>query len=144
MGLVLVTGKIAKGLPDEPDQFAGHGDKSFVAMDAAGQQMHEATMETVLSRPADFEDVGGPSFLAAGEFLADFGRRGVVLAAFHKEPTGVGVSAFGDRALSALFRTRGFAGDEAEVGHELARMIETWESSEFGDHDHGGHDLEAF
>ena len=91
----MVTGKLAKSLPDKPGEFAGHGHKGFVTMDPAGQQAHEAAVQAVLRLPTGFEDGGGLAFLSAGQFLANLRGHGVVLAAFNQEPAGVGVPAFG-------------------------------------------------
>jgi len=77
----LVTGKLAKSLPDKPGEFAGHGHKGFVTMDPAGQQAHEAAVQAVLRLPTGFEDGGGLAFLSAGQFLANLRGHGVVLAA---------------------------------------------------------------
>lgn len=50
----MVAGKIAKSVPNEADEFAGHGDECFVAMNAPGKETRETTVETVLRFPTDF------------------------------------------------------------------------------------------
>jgi len=56
----------------------------------------------------------------------------------------VAVAAFGDASLPALGAAGILAGDEAEVGHELARVLEAAQITQLGGERHGGDKLEAF
>ena len=85
-------------------------------MKAPGGQFVESTVEAVLRLPTDLEDRRIDAFLAAREFLADFRWFGVMLAAFDEKPAGVGVAAFGDGTLAALFAAGVLTGHEAQVG----------------------------
>ena len=67
-----------------------------------------------------------------------------MLSAFDKHPSGVTVTAFGDRALSSFGTATVFPWDETEEGHELSRMLETAQVSEFANDGHGGDFLEPF
>lgn len=94
-GLGLVTGQIAKGLPNEADEFPGDGDEDFVAMESPGGQFVEPAVETVLGFPAGFEDQVRLAFLPPGQLFAHLRRLGVVLGTFNEQPAGVRVAAFG-------------------------------------------------
>lgn len=144
VGLGLVAGQISEGLPDEAGEFTGHGDERFVAMNAACEEVHEAPMKAILSGPTGFKNAGGLALLAAGEGFADLGRTSIVLTAFDEKPASMGIAAFGDGSLAAFVATGVLAGDEAEVGHELAGMLEAEQGTQLRDGDHGGHDLKAF
>ena len=50
----LVARQIAKGLPNEADEFPGDGNEDFVAMESPGRQFVEPAVETVLGFPAGF------------------------------------------------------------------------------------------
>ena len=110
----------------------------------AGSQGTVTFAEPVLHAPGEVFDFLALSRLPAGEFLADFGGAPIVLGAFHHHPACVGVSAFGDGALPAFAAGGVFAGDEAEVGHQFAGMLEATQVTEFADNGHGRDLLEAF
>ena len=131
-------------MPDEAGEFARHGNKDLVAMDASGHEGHEAPVQAVLRGPAHLDDLRGHVVLASREFLADLGRHGVVLRALDEQPARVRVAALGDGALAALVAAGGLRGNQAEIGHEFARVLEAGQRAEFAHRDHGGHDLEAF
>jgi len=54
------------------------------------------------------------------------------------------VAAFGDGALPPFGAAAVFAGDEAEVAHELARVLEAAEVAQLGGGDHAAYDLKPF
>lgn len=65
------------------------------------------------------------------------------MGAFDQKPAGMRIAALGDSALPTIWAAGGFAGHKPKIGHELPRMVESMERTQFGDGDHGGHDLEA-
>jgi hypothetical protein len=81
--------------------------------------------------------------LAPREFLADFGRQGVMLSALGEEPALMAVATTGD-FTQALARAAGvFGRDQAQVGHELARVCEAVDVTQLTDGDHGRDHLKA-
>ena len=65
--------------PDEPAEFAGNGDDDFRSDDSAVHQLPGAAIQSVLCDPGDLAHALALAFLAAGEFLADFGRQAVMM-----------------------------------------------------------------
>lgn len=66
-----------------------------------------------------------------------------MFGAFGQEPTLVAVAAAGNGAQTLMGAAGGLGGDQAEVGHELARVLEAVDVAQFTDGDHGGDELEA-
>ena len=75
-----VTGLGAEQRPDEAAEFAGDGYFSLVALQPSGEQPGKAQVQAVLGFPRKGAHLRRLAFLAAGQFLADFGRREVVLS----------------------------------------------------------------
>ncbi len=140
----LIAGQVAKGFPDEANEFTSDGNQDFVAMESPGGKFVEPAVEAVLGLPANFDHRGRLVFLPPREFFTDLRWRGVVLGAFNEQPTGVRVAAFGDGALTAFRAAGGLGGHQAQVAHELTGMIEAGQGSKLGHSDHGRHDLKAF
>lgn len=70
-------------------------------------------------------------------------RQGVMLGAFGEQPADMAVAAAGDGA-QALAGPAGVLGaDQAQMGHELAGVVEAVDVAQFADGDQGGDPLEA-
>ena len=77
----------AEQRPDKAAKFTGDGDFSFVALEAAGQQPHKAQVQPVLGFPTQGPDRFRLALLAAGEFFADLGWKGVMLGRLEGTPS---------------------------------------------------------
>ena len=130
--------------PYEGGEFPSNGNDAFAVHEAAGSQGTVAFAEAVLHAPGEFFDFFALARLPGGEGCADFRSPAVSLRGFDEHPAGMGVAAFGDGALSTFTSAAVFSGDEAEEGHEFARVAKTTEVSEFADDCHGGDFLKAF
>lgn len=131
-------------LPDEGTKFTSDGNFDFVVVDLARGEGFVSSVEADLGFPREFSYPACLFFLSFGERGADFGGGSVVGGLFDEEPTSMGVSAFGDGALSSFAPAGVFPGDESEEGHEFFGVFEAAEGSDFGNGDHGGDELEAF
>ena len=87
-------------LPDEGAEFACDGDDDFLFTFATRFEPDITFVEPVLHTPGDRFDVFGLAFLAFAQRSTDLWGFAVVLGTFDKHPSGVAVTAFGDRALA--------------------------------------------
>ena len=87
-------------LPDEGAEFACDGDDDFLFTFATRFEPDITFVEPVLHTPGDRFDVFGLAFLAFAQRPTDLWGFAVVLGTFDKHPSGVAVTAFGDRALA--------------------------------------------
>ena len=100
-------------------------------------------MQTILRLPTQSFGGLGLSLLATGEFLADFGRDGVVLGTFGQKPALMAVAATGDATQALVRAAGGLGGNQAQIGHELARVLEAVNIAQLTDSDHGSDQLET-
>jgi hypothetical protein len=56
-------------------------------------------------------------------------------SAFNQSPAGVGVPGLGEAPLAAALPRGVFTGDEGQIAHELARILEAGEVAQFRDQD---------
>jgi len=129
--------------PDETAKFPGHSDLGLVALKSASQQADKAVVQTILSLPAQGPNGFRLALLATGKFFADFGRDSVVLGTFGQQPPLMGIAATGDAAQALVRAAGGLCGNQAKIGHELARMSKAVDVAQFANGDHGGDQLEA-
>lgn len=130
-------------LPDEGAELACDGDDGFVFIKLSCLESLIAEVEPVLCPPREGFDFGGLSFLSFAQSWTDIGWSSEVLGAFDKHPSGVGVAAFGNGALTSFGAAGVLVGDEPEVGHEFGRIGEPAQVAEFADDCHGGDFLKS-
>lgn len=119
----------------------GGGDLGLLMFD--GGQMFVAMMQAGLRLPGQIGDGFGEAFLAEAQFAADACGEAVVPGGFDQSSASNGIAHFGDAALLAIIAGGVFAGNQAEVPHELAWMSEALEITEFGDEGGGVEDGQA-
>jgi len=127
--------------PDEGGQFAGDGDGDLVLVFALVDQCSVALAEADLGGPADVLDGRTDLFEAHLQLSADLGWIAVGPGTFDEVSAGMAVAGLGDATLVALCAAGVFGGCEAEVGHELPRVVEAGQVTEFGDDRDGGEEL---
>ena len=74
---------------------------------------------------------------------ADLGRIPVGPGPFDQCPTGMGVAGLGDAALVTALATGIFRGGEAEITHELSRVLKTGQVAQFRHAGDGHGELDA-
>src|SRR5882724_13215964 len=83
-GLRLVARLRAQQFPDKTAQFSRDGHNHLVALEPPRQKTRVATMQPVLRSPADGPHLSRLTLLAPAQFVAHFGRRGVMLGTLHQ------------------------------------------------------------
>ena len=68
---------------------------------------------------------------------ADARLHSVSPGAFNQRASGMGITGLGNAAASDGLAARSLAGDQAEIGHELARACKACEIANFSDQHHG-------
>ena len=127
--------------PDEGGQFASDGDGDLVLVFALVDQGAITLAEPDLCLPADVLDGRAEFFESDLQLSADLGRIAIGPGAFDEVSAGMTVAGLGDATLAALCATGVFGRCEAEVGHELPRVVEAGQVTEFGDDGDGGEEL---
>ena len=80
----MVAGLGAQKFPDKTAELSGDGYHGFVAQETSPEETVVTTVQTKLSTPADGTHLMRLTLLAPAEVRRYFGRRGVMLGAFHQ------------------------------------------------------------
>jgi|SRR5580704_3151 hypothetical protein len=120
--------------PDKPNEFAGDRcDHDWWCL-SPGEHSAIPGAEANLRLPGDGADFGRSSFLPALHGLSDFRRHAVSPSRLDDQFARDDAAGFGDARRPSCFAAGALSGDQAEVGHELARIIKALEVADFGDH----------
>jgi hypothetical protein len=128
--------------PEEPDEFTGHRSSGDLTR-LLGSQSVKDLEESMLALPGMRDDGRILTELSAFETGAEGGSFAVVPRGLNEDVAHPSVAGLGDGALSSALTGGMLAGREADVGHELARVLEAAYIAEFGGQDHGCLGLEA-
>lgn len=126
--------------PDEADEFAGDGSDGDDALLAVAEEVLEAGTEADLGFPGDFDHGLGLAVLAFSDVGRDPGRKPVLPGGFDHGPATTLVAGPGDGALTALLAGGGFAGNDADEGHQAGGLGEAGEVADLG---HPGDGMEG-
>src|SRR5450756_1092477 len=89
------------------------------------------------------DDAGRLTGLAARQMRGASRPATLVVGRLDQQPAGVVVAGLGDRALPASLTRGGLRGNQAQVGHERGRSLETGEVADLGDKPDGGQRVDA-
>src|ERR1043166_9361522 len=118
--------------PHKRTQFPRDGDDHLVRIFPAGAQLPIACAYSYMGLPTDVVDGLRHLFQAQLEMPTDFGGGARGPGAFDQGTAGMAVARLGDASLLAPLSRRVFRGCEAQVVHQLSRVIEPGEVAEFG------------
>ena len=113
--------------PHETCQLAGHGHHRLGLHHPARGQALVLGRQAQLRLPRDVRDRLGQLVVSPGDDRAHPSVMPVVPGHLHQHAPRSAVAGLGDGALPALAARAVFAGHQAEVGHQLARVLETHE-----------------
>ncbi len=99
-------------------------------MHAAQRQAPIPLAQPQLRSPSDFSKQPRLALLAYLHFSSDTRRMPVAPSRFDEYAPGVRVAGFGDAALGPGFSTGGFAGHQAQEGHQMLRVSEALQITE--------------
>ena len=133
---------VAEHGPEEADHLASDGGGSDLIGLLDGEPVKEGE-EAVLAFPGMANDVGILPLLATPERSSDGWPLSVGPGGLNEDVTHAGVAGLGDGAEPLTVSGGVLTGDEADVGHELARVLEAAQIAELGGEDHSGLGLEA-
>ena len=119
--------------PDKAGEFAGDrgdGDLGFLSADAG--EVDEAVVEASLGLPGDLGEGFGQAFLTFEQVWGDAGRAAVAPGRLDQGATSRAVAHFGDATLAAILAGGVFAGNQAQITHELGGMGKSVQIAQFG------------
>ena len=128
--------------PEEADELAGDGGGGHLP-GLPGRESVKDFVEPVLTLPGVGDDRGVLALLPPFERSADGGPPSVTPGGLDEHVSATGVAGLGDGALPPAVAGGVLAGHQAEVGHELAGILEAAEVAELGGQNHGCVGLEA-
>ena len=134
---------LPRNRPDKPRELARDrgGDLRFRL--SPRDEAPEARRQAELGLPRDITDDLRQRFLPVRMLATDARNPLIRPCRFGEQAAHVRIAGFGDRAAPHRRPTRVFRGHEPEIGHELARMSETREISEFCNQRNGGEERHA-
>lgn len=133
----------ARDVPDEAGELTRDGHHDLVGGQASRGEPAVPLAQAQLRTPSDVGDGLGKLGLASGDDRADAGRVSVVVRHLHQHAPRSAVAGLGDRTLALAGAAGVFAGHQAEVGHELARVGEAVEVLDLGGDGHGRDKLDT-
>jgi hypothetical protein len=128
--------------PDEATELSGDGGDGNVSVFALIEPS-ELFAEAVLGFEGDGDDLGRLTLAAPVEDEVSAGVVTIVPGGLNKEPAGVDIACFGNRATALSLTGRALHGDEAEVGHEGSGRAEAVDVIDLGDKGYGGQCFDA-
>ena len=119
--------------PDKATQLARHGRHGHLGLLLAhARQVLVAVMQTQLGFPGNVRNGFGQTFLALFQMGTDPRRNTVLPGGFDQGAPGRAVAHFGDATLLAVGAGGVFAGNQPQVTHQLAGVLEAVEIAQFG------------
>jgi len=135
---------VLSNVPNEAGELAGDGDADLVVMKLATHaEASPAFGEAQLRLPGDVADDFRLTFLADLERAGDLRFEAIGPGRFDEDTTSVFVAAFGDSTLTAAGATGVFGRNQAQIGHECARMFKTGEIADLGDEGDGRDEVQT-
>src|SRR3990172_8145164 len=128
--------------PGEGRHLPGNGDHDLVGVLAPGDQLPIPFTQAHLRLPADGLDLGRQLLQPELKMPADLRRIPIGPRAFDQGTPGVGVPGLGDAPLPPPLPRGVLRGREAQVAHELARVVEAGQVPQLGDQDDGARELD--
>lgn len=128
---------VAQDGPEEADHLAGDGGGGHGPRLLGGESVKEG-VEAMLTLPGVLDDGGILAALTAAQGRAHGRALTGVPGGLDEDVADPGVAGFGDGAEASSLPGGVLAGNETDVGHELARVLEAAHVAELGGDDHGG------
>ena len=136
-------GNLPADIPDKATQLSGDSRDNFVVMNAAGSQPAKAGTQPNLGFPRDRDEVLRLPLEPWLQRFANSSSKPAVPGGFDQDASDVCIAGLGESAAVSCRSAGVLTGDETEISHQLARMRESAQITEFSDDGHGGQEVDG-